>query len=73
MGPEIYITDGDAAVTKETPFTLVVELLQNMLTVTWPRHHPGDMGKIKKKVWCGGGAQLDDNLPQLKAGMKILG
>lgn len=40
VGPEVNVTNGDAAVAQEAPFPLVVELLQDMITVAWSCHHP---------------------------------
>ncbi len=40
VGPEINVPYGNAAVTEETPLPLVVELLQDMLTVARPCHYP---------------------------------
>lgn len=47
VGPEINVPYGNAAVTEETPFPLVVELLQDMLTVAWPCHYPVNNHKEK--------------------------
>lgn len=35
---EVDVVDGDAAVTEETPLSLVVQLLEDVAAVTGPRH-----------------------------------
>lgn len=35
---EVDVVDGDAAVTEETPLSLVVQLLEDIAAVTGPRH-----------------------------------
>ncbi len=48
VGPEINVPYGNAAVTEETPLPLVVELLQDMLTVARPCHYPVKNCKEKR-------------------------
>lgn len=50
VSPEINVTYGNAAVTEETPLPLIVELLQDMLTVAWPCHYPTVMGANLKRT-----------------------